>query len=96
MKKIKLFNRDGAKLFLEEIGGIDKENSEYKLTIDDTHSYCLKYVRYILNSDNKTIYAVDPAGGPFMAVGNTIEDKYQIVKINNITSIIICERNNKG
>lgn len=92
---IRLFNREGAKITLVKVKDLDSENSEWKLVVDNKHSYCLRYVRYIYSED-ETIYALDPSGGPFISVGSIYEDNYQIIKIYNVMSIIIRERNNKN
>lgn len=34
----------------------------------------IKYMRIILGADNKTIEAIDPSGGPFMVVNQTIQN----------------------
>lgn len=93
MNKIKLPNRDGASLYLENTGKQAAENiSIWKLTIDSEHRYCLEYMRIIGNYPYN-IYAIDPSGGPMISVGDMFEDKYEIVKINSINDIWIGERN---
>lgn len=84
--KIKLYNRDGADLWLEKV-----KDSEWILDIDKKHEYCLKYMRIIGNYD-----AVDPSGGPIISVGDIFENKYEIVKIINPTTFWISERNNNN
>ena len=91
--KIKLFNRDGADLWLERVREIEPNISEWKLMVDKKHDYCLKYLRVIGNYPTE-IDAVDPSGGPFISVGNEYENKYKIVKIIGPTIFWISERNN--
>jgi hypothetical protein len=96
MKKIKLYNRDGANLFLENTGEEVAENiSKWKLCVDRKHEYCLHYMRIIGNYPNE-IEAIDPSGGPMLSVGNVFEDKYEIVKINSINNIWMSERHNNN
>lgn len=93
MKKIKLYNRDGADLYLEKIKEIGENISEWQLKVDEKHNYCLEYLRIIGNYP-KEIEAVDPAGGPFISIGNEFENKYKIIKICGPTLFWISERNN--
>ena len=80
--KIKLYNRDGANLWLESI-----DNSLWKLKVDKNHKYCLKYIRIIGNYE-----AVDPSGGPFISVGDTFNG-YKITNILNATTFIMKKEN---
>ena len=59
MKKYNLPTHDGSNNYLEDLG-----NNKYRL-----HTQYEDYCRFIYNDDNTTYYAVDPPGGPFMAVG---------------------------
>ena len=86
MKKIKLYNRDGANLWIEKL-----ENGQWELKVDKEHEYCLKYMRCIGNYPTD-IEAVDPSGGPMISVGDIFEDKYKIKKILNATHFIIWEQ----
>ena len=93
MTKIKLYNRDGADLWLENTGEQAAENiAIWKLCVDDKHKYCLKYMRIIGNYPYE-IEAIDPSGGPMLSVGDIFKDKYEIVKINSVNNIWIGERN---
>ena len=103
MKKIKLYNRDSADLWLEQKNSkeIDSHISEWELKVDKEHSSVLEFCRYIGEHQvdgNKinwnTIDAIDPSGGPFISLGDEFEGKYKIVKINSANSIWISERNN--
>ena len=91
--KIKLFNRDGANLWLEKQSSISSNIFEWKLNVDSKHKYCLEYMR-IIGSNPIEIEAVDPSGGPFISLGDEFEDKYKIIKIINPTTFWISERNN--
>ena len=94
MNKIKLYNRDGADLWLENTGEQAAENiAIWKLNVDSKHKYCLEYIRVIGNYPNE-IEAIDPSGGPMLSVGDVFENKYEIVKINSTNNIWIGERNN--
>ena len=94
MTKIKLYNRDGADLWLENTGEQVAENiAKWKLNVDDKHKYCLEYIRFIGNYPSE-IEAIDPSGGPMISVEDVFENKYEIVKINSANDIWIGERNN--
>ena len=95
MKKIKLFNRDGAdlKLVQKHLKEIEPHITEWELQVDEKHRYVLEFCRYI--GDNfLEPEAIDPSGGPMINLGDEFEGKYKIVKINNTNSIWISERNN--
>lgn len=83
--KIKLYNRDKAELYLEQIDNSDL----WKLTVDSDHDYCLKYMRcggdFSVDEDNhiinwKSRVMIDPVGGPYIEVGDNIEG-YKVVEI---------------
>lgn len=93
MNKIKLYNRDGADLWLEKIKDVSDNISEWQLKVDKEHEYCLQYMRVIGNYP-KEIDAVDPSGGPFISVSDEFENKYKIVKICGSTLFWISERDN--
>ena len=96
MNKIRLYNRDGANLWLENTGKCaDKNIYVWKLCVDRKHEYCLHYMRVIGNCPNE-IEAIDPSGGPMLSIGDEFKDKYKIVKINSINDIWISERNNNN
>lgn len=96
MNKIKLYNRDGADLWLENTEKqIDLNVSEWKLKVDSEHKYCLEYLRVIGNYP-KEIDAIDPSGGPMLSVGNIFEDKYEIINIINPTTFWISEKHNNN
>ena len=67
MKKIRLYNRDGADMFL-----VSNDENWWKFEIDKKHEYCLEYMRIGYGEENKSIYMVDPSGGPYLEVGNRI------------------------
>lgn len=94
MTKIKLYNRDGADLWLENTGEQVAENiAKWKLNVDDKHKYCLEHIRFIGNYPSE-IEAIDPSGGPMISVEDVFENKYEIVKINSANDIWIGERDN--
>ena len=94
--KIKLYNRDGASLWLVKTEvQIEPNIYKWKLEVDDNHKYIFEYCRIIYaNNSFKDINAIDPSGGPYLALADEFENKYKIVKINNINDIWISERNN--
>ena len=95
MKKIKLFNRDGAdlKLVQKHLKEIEPHITEWELQVDEKHNYVLEFCRYI--GDNfLEPEAIDPSGGPMINLGDEFEGKYKIVKINSVKSIWISERDN--
>lgn len=92
MKKIKLYNRDGANLWLENI-----KDNQWQLKVDKNHEYCLQYIRVIGNYP-KEIEAIDPSGGPFLSKGDILDGNYEIVDFLflNGTTLILNERNNNS
>jgi hypothetical protein len=95
MKKIKLYNRDGAdlKLVQKHLKEIEPYITEWELQVDEKHRYVLEFCRYI--GDNfLEPEAIDPSGGPMINLGDEFEGKYKIVKINSVNNIWISERNN--
>ena len=87
--KIILYNRDRANLWLE------KEDSDiWKLKVDQNHEYVLEYMRVI---GYPKIEAIDPSGGPFISVGDILEDNekrsYKIIEIINCTTLKLKEEN---
>lgn len=90
--KIKLYNRDGADLWLENTGEQAAENiAIWKLNVDSKHKYVLDFCRYI-GYNLLEPEAIDPSGGPMLLVGDLFENKYEIVKINSVNNIWIGER----
>ena len=93
---LRLPNRDHAYLRLEQ-----KEDSDiWELKVDPQHKYCLEYMRMggdyeIIDSKIswKKITMLDPSGGPYMEVGDTLmHEKYEIVEILNSTTLRLHER----
>lgn len=78
MKTIKLPNRYGLSILLEHI-----KDNDWELKIPPKNPY-----RII--GDNGNILAVDPPGGPFIAVGDKIENKI-VVNISNDGLLITLE-----
>lgn len=87
MNKIKLDNRYNANIWLEHI---DKDLWELKSQKPED----LQYMRIIFEDDNKSVYAVDPSGGPFLSIGTIvgIEEKYIIKEIFKNGFILRLER----
>lgn len=73
MNNIKLYNRYGENIYLEEI-------EENKYVLKGNTDWCRVIFSY--NSMN-SINAIDPSGGPYMAVGNFSIDNDSKV-LNNI------------
>ena len=98
MTEIKLYNRDGANLKLVKTDTEVKPGIYvWKFDVDKNHSYIFQYCRMIYSdNDFKKIVSIDPSGGPFLSIGDILEDKYEIVKINNIYDIWISEANNNS
>ena len=95
MKKIKLFNRDGAdlKLVQKHLKEIEPHITEWELQVDKKHKYILEFCRYI--GDNfLEPKAIDPSGGPMLSLGDEFENRYKIVKINGINNIWISDNGN--
>lgn len=88
MRIIKLHNRDGANLWLEEDSLVEPYISEWKLKVDSKHQYCLKYMRIIGDYE-----AIDPSGGPMISLGDEFNNKFKVVKIINPTTLWLSERN---
>ena len=85
MKKIQLFNRDGADMQL-----VQQKNNQWLLTVDKKHEYCLRYMRYGLG-ESKNIEFIDPSGGPFLSISDTV-DNYIITNIISPTILELSER----
>ena len=95
MKKIKLFNRDGAdlKLVQKHLKEIEPHITEWELQVDEKHRYVLEFCRYI--GDNfLEPEAVDPSGGPMINLGDEFENRYKIIKINSTNNIWISDNGN--
>jgi len=87
MNKIKLDNRYNANIWLEHI---DKDLWELKSQKPED----LQYMRIIFEDDNKSVYAVDPSGGPFLSIGTIVgfEEKYIVKEIFKNGFILRLER----
>ena len=94
MNKIKLYNRDGANMWLEQIGGANDETSWWQLKIDKNHEYCLEHIRVIFETYPSKILAVDPSGGPYISLGDEFEGKYKIIEFLNSTTFKLLENGN--
>lgn len=88
--KIKLYNRDGADLWLEQ----EKDSDIWNLKVDDNHKWIFEFIRTIGYPERE---AVDPSGGPYLALGNELKDtddnKYTISKIINCTTFKLKKEN---
>lgn len=75
MNKIKLDNRYNANLWLEHI-----DEDLWQLKSEDPED--LQYMR-IIYEDDKSVYAVDPSGGPFLSINTIVgfKEKYIIDEI---------------
>ena len=94
MVKIKLYNRDRANLELVRGPQVEPGIFKWSMEVDKEHSYIFKYCRVIFSdNDMREIIAIDPSGGPFISVGDELENKYKIVRINNVKDIWISETN---
>jgi hypothetical protein len=83
--KLKFYNRYGANIWLEHI-----QDDLWKLNSKEKED--LEYIRIISNED-KSLYAVDPSGGPFIYVGmflirNMKRKKGFIDKLYNVEEIL--------
>lgn len=95
MKKIKLFNRDGANLYLvqKHLKEIEPHITEWELQVDEKHKYVLEFCRYI--GDNfLEPEAIDPSGGPMINLGDEFENRYKIIRINSTNNIWISDNGN--
>lgn len=86
-KRIILTNRDGAKIWLEQI-------NDDIYSINSNKKYIIEHMRiiydfvpddaeiYDFNWGKKAIcYAIDPSGGPYMSLDTVIDNKYKIIRI---------------
>lgn len=87
MNKIKLDNRYNANIWLEHI---DKDLWELKSQKPED----LQYMRIIFEDDNKSVYAIDPSGGPFLSINTIVgfEEKYIVKEIFKNGFILRLER----
>lgn len=72
LEKITLPNRDGACLYFLET---EPGSGLYKLVCDQSHKYILDYAGITMYEDNRTIFAFDPSGGPFLCLGYKLGEK---------------------
>jgi len=84
MERIRLFNRDGADLFL-----VHNDDERYwHFEVDAKHQYVLNFMRLGYTEDNKTIDFVDPSGGPMVYVGSQF-DNYIVDRIIDCDKIVL-------
>ena len=74
--KIILYNRDGGHLWLEHI------KDKLWAFMSDNDSLFVNYARFIFD-ENKLLEAFDPPGGPYLAIGSKINNKYIIKFIDS-------------
>lgn len=96
LKEIKLYNRDRANLKLVKIDDNNKNPGMWRLEVDSEHNYILNHLRIIgkesaPNMNVENWEAIDPSGGPFIAVGDIYENKYKVEKFINATTLLISE-----
>ena len=84
MERIRLFNRDGANLFLVS----NPEGTFWHFDVDDDHMYILEYMRIGYAEDNKTIDFIDPSGGPMVHIGSQF-DNYIVDRIIDWNKIVL-------
>ena len=84
MERIRLFNRDGANLFLVS----NPEGTFWHFDVDDDHMYILEYMRVGYMEDNKTIDFADPSGGPMVHIGSQF-DNYIVDRIIDWNKIVL-------
>ena len=96
MNRIKLFNRDGADLYLENI-----KDDIWELKVDDKHQWVLKYMRcggkFDIDENNNINWEertmIGPSGGPYLEVGDIINN-YKIIEICSETTLRLEANNN--
>lgn len=86
--EIKLINRDGADLRL-----VSEDEKLWKFQVDEKHNYVLEYIRVGYEKDNKTIYMIDPSGGPYLAIGSRIGKDYVIDAIIDVDNQLMIHTN---
>mgnify|MGYP003303673976 CR=1 FL=1 len=89
--KIKLVTHDGSRNYLKKLNVPTYDNHQaYVLDAQYNH------IRYILDTDNKTIVSVDPPGGPMLNVGSIIKGtNYRIANIECVKyvgTVVILEK----
>lgn len=93
IKKIKLNNRDGAEMYLQQIY---EDSDLYKLIVDEKHQYCLEYINVSIgcNSKNQIMHyhSIDPVGGPLIKSRDEI-DNYIVDEIINCNTVRLREKN---
>jgi hypothetical protein len=64
--RIDFYNRDSQKVWLEQVG----EGEWWQLRLGQPSLF--NYTRLLFEDEGDGIYAVDPPGGPFIAVGSVV------------------------
>ena len=84
MERIKLYNRDGAELYL-----VESTDKTWHFEVDKDHDYVIKYISCGRNKENNNVIEfIDPSGGPLLVLGDKI-GKYKIHNIISPTQIIL-------
>lgn len=84
MEQIRLFNRDGADLFL-----VNNDNDRFwHLEVDDQHNYVLNYMRIGYSENDNIIDFIDPSGGPMICVGSKF-DNYIVDRIISHNKLVL-------
>ena len=74
--EIKLYNRDGSEVWLEDVGN----NGWWQLRMKPNQLF--SYTRLLYEEEGQGIYAVDLPGGPFLSVCTEVKE-YKITEIKN-------------
>lgn len=89
--RIRLVTHDGSRNYLNKLN-VPTYNNHQAYVLNAQYNY----IRYILDTDNKTIVSVDPSGGPMLNVGSIIEGtNYKIVNIESVKyvgAVVILEK----
>jgi hypothetical protein len=87
---IKLPSHDRSRNYLRKLN-VPAYNNYQAYILDAQYDH----IRYILDTDNKTIITVDPPGGPMLSIGSTISADYKIAYIESVKyvgTVVILEK----
>lgn len=89
--RIRLVTHDRSRNYLNKLN-VPTYNNHQAYVLDAQYDY----IRYILDTDNKTIVSADPPGGPMLNVGSIIKGtNYKIANIESIKyvgTVVILEK----
>ena len=89
--KIKLATHDGSRNYLKKLN-VPTYNNHQAYVLDAQSNY----IRYTLDTDNKTIVSVDPPGGPMLNIDSIIDGtNYRIAYIESVKyvgAVVILEK----